>query len=141
MPTAADSVVEADSTVTATLAAGTGYTVGSASSATVTVDDDDTATFTVSADAEAIAEGESATLTVAISNGVTFAQDQTVSLAISGTASASDYTGVPATLKLAAGKSSVNAALAAAVDQEEEADETVTITASHGGSSVGSADR
>ena len=139
VPTAGDSVVEADSTVTATLTAGTGYTVGTASSALVTVEDDDTAAFTVSAEPEAIKEGESATLTVAISNGVTFAEAQTISLATSGTASAADYTGVPATLTLAADTSSVTADLAASVDQEEEEAETVAVTASHGGAEIGSA--
>ena len=139
LATADDQVVEPDSTVTATLSLGAGYTVGEASSALVSVEDDDTATFTVSAAPEAIAEGESATLTVAISNGVTFAEDQTISLAVSGTASASDYTGVPATLTLAAGASSVTAGLAASEDQDEEEAETVAITASHGSSSIGSA--
>ena len=139
VPTAGDRVVEADSSVTATVTAGSGYTVGRASSASVTVEDDDAATFAVSAEPESIAEGEASTLTVAISNGVTFAEAQTISLAASGTASASDYTGVPATLTLAAGESSVTATLAASADQEEEEAETVTVTASHGGSAIGSA--
>ena len=139
VPTEADRVVEADSTVTASVTAGAGYSVGSASSASVTVEDDDAATFTVSAAPEAIDEGESATLTAAISNGVTFAEDQTLSLTVSGTASAADYTGVPATLTLVAGAFSVTADLAASDDQEEEAAETVTVAASHGGASVGSA--
>ncbi len=139
VPTAADSVVEADSTVTARVTSGTGYAVGTGAAASVTVEDDDTATFTVSADAEAISEGESATLTVAISNGVTFAEAQTLSLATSGTAGGSDYTVVPPTLTLAAGTDSVTATLAAAVDQEEEQAETVTVTASRGGSAIGSA--
>ena len=43
VPTVADEVVGAPSTVTATVTAGTGYTVGSPSSATVAVDEDDTA--------------------------------------------------------------------------------------------------
>ena len=139
VPTAADSVVEADSTVTATVTAGPGYAVGTEASASVTVEDDDTATFTVSADAEAISEGESTTLTVAISNGLTSAEDQALSLAVSGTASASDYTGVPQTLTLAAGASSVTATLTAAADEEEEEAETVTVTASLGGFPIGSA--
>ena len=139
VPTAGDGVVEADSTVTATVTAGTAYTVGTASSASVTVEDDDAARFTVSADPQAIDEGEASTLTVAIANGVTFAEDQTVELAASGTASASDYTGVPATLTLAAGASSVTAGLAASEDQDEEQAETVTITASHDSSPIGSA--
>ena len=137
VPTAGDSVVEADSAVTATLATGTGYIVGSASSASVTVEDDDAATFTVSAEPESLAEGQTATLTVAISNGVTFAEAQTISLAAAGTASASDYTGVSATLTLAAGASSVTAGLAASEDQEEEEAETLTVTAAHGGVSIG----
>ena len=139
LATSDDVVVEADSTVTATLTAGTGYTVSTASSASVTVEDDDTAAFTVSAEPEAIDEGESATLTVAISNGVTFAEAQTISLATSGTASASDYSGVPSTLTLAAGASSARAELAATADREEEGAETVTVTASHGGAEIGSA--
>ncbi len=139
VPTAGDSVVEADSTVTASVTAGTGYTIGTAATASVTVEDDDAATFTVSADPPTISEGESATLTVAIANGVTFAEAQTIALATSGTASAADYTGVPPTLTLAAGASSATATLAAAADQAEEEAETVTVTASHGGSSVGSA--
>ncbi len=139
VPTAGDSVVEADGTVTATLIAGSGYSLGTDVLATVAVEDDDAATFTVTAEPQTIAEGESATLTVAISNEVTFAQDQTISLVTSGTASASDYTGLPATLTLGVGASSATALLTAAADQEEEAAETVTVTASHGGSAIGSA--
>ena len=139
VPTAADSIVEADSTVTATVTVGTGYTVGPGASAPVTVEDDDAAAFTVSADAEAIREGESATLTMAIANGVSFAEAQTISLTTSGTASAADYTGVPETLELAAGQASVTVTLAASADQEDEEAETVTVTASHGGSAIGSA--
>ena len=139
VPTAGDSVVEADSTVTASVTAGTGYTIGTAATASVTVEDDDAATFTVLADPPTISEGGSATLTVAIANGVTFAEAQTISLATSGTASAADYTGVPPTLTLAAGASSATATLAAAVDEEEEEAETVTVTASYGGAPVGSA--
>ena len=139
VPTAGDSVVEADSTVTASVTAGTGYTIGTAATASVTVEDDDAATFTVSAEAATISEGGSATLTVAIANGVTFAEAQTISLATSGTASAADYTGVPPTLTLAAGATSATATLVAAADDAEEEAETVTVTASHGGSPVGSA--
>ena len=139
VPTAADSVVEADSAVTAVVAAGTGYAIGSTSSAAVTVEDDDAATFTLTAAPTAVDEGKSATLTVAISNGVTFGEEQTILLAASGTASPSDYTGMPAALTLVAGASSVTATLVATVDQQEEAAETVTATASHGGSTIGTA--
>ena len=115
VPTVGDSIVEADSIVTATVASGTGYTVGSASSAAVTVEDDDAPAFTVSVAPEAIAEGETATLSVAITNGVTFAEAPPIRLATTGTASPVDYTGVPPTLTLAA-----------SADREEEEPETVT---------------
>ena len=139
VPTAADSVVEADSTITVTVTADPGYAVGTEASASVTVEDDDAATFTVSAEPATIREGESATLTVGIANGVTFAEQQTLALSTSGTASASDYSGVSAALTLAAGASSASLALAAAEDDEEEEAETLTVTASHGGSEIGSA--
>ena len=139
VPTAGDTVVEADSAVTATVAPGTGYTVGPASTASVTVEDDDDAVFAVSAAPATIREGERATLTVAISNGVTFAENQTIELAASGTASAADYGPVPAALTLLAGAPSATAEVTASKDEEEEADETLVITASHGGAAIGSA--
>ena len=57
VPTAGDAVIEADSTVTASVTAGPGYALGTASSASVTVADATEAVFTVSAAREAIAEG------------------------------------------------------------------------------------
>ena len=139
VPTAGDAVVEADSTVTATLSAGAGYTVGAASSASVTVTEDDEGAFSVSVAPQTIKEGESATLAVEISNGVTFAEDQTIALAVSGTASAADYSLSPTPLTLVAGSSSVTAAVTATRDAEEEANETLTVTASRGEVSLGSA--
>ena len=77
---------------------------------------------------------------MAIINGVRFRQDQTIDLAVSGTASRSDYTGVPSTLKLDAWKTAATLApLTATVDEEDEGEETVTVTASHGGSEIGTA--
>ncbi len=133
-------LVEDDITVTWTLQEGAGYTVSAEhASASVVVEESDTPEFAVSVEPAEITEGESATVTVTTSNGVRFAEDQTIALSVSGTASATDYTGVPATLTLAARASSVTATLAAAADQAEEAAETVTVTASHGGSAIGSA--
>ena len=134
-----DKVVEDNSTVTATLSLGTGYTVGADDSDEVVVTDNDEATFTVAAELETITEGESTTLTVAITNEVTFAEDQTISLSPSGTAVAADYTLSPTTRTLTAGQSSVTATLTATDDTEMEDAETVVVTASHDGASVGSA--
>ena len=125
IPTAADTVVEADSVVMATLGPGTGYAVGASGSAIVTVEDDDRATFVVTAVPEVISEGESATLTVAISNGVTFAEAQTIRLYSQssntpGSAASADITGLPVTLTLPAGATSLTTQLVATVDQEDE---------------------
>ena len=141
VPTEADSVVEANSTVTATVTAGTGYTVGSSGSAGATVEDDDSATFTVSAAPETIAEGETATLTVAISNGVTFEQDQTISLDLSASTatSGSDFTVSPESLTLSAGSKSATASVTAVDDTGEEGEEMVAVSASHNGTTIGTA--
>ena len=95
--------------------------------------------FTVTMAPETIAEGGSARLAVAITNGVTFAEDQTVTLTASGTASAADYTLDPALLTLRAGATEVSATLTAARDDAEEGAESVTVTASHGGVAIGAA--
>ena len=134
-----DSVVEDDGTVTARLSAGTGYTVGSDSSAEVTVADNDTATFAVAANPAGIDEGASSTVTVSVSNGVTFADDQTIELAVSGTAAPGDYTLSGTSPTLSAGSGSVAATLAAVDDTDEEDEETIVVTASLDGASLGSA--
>ena len=133
-------LVEDDITVTYTLREGEGYTVSAErGSASVVLEESDIPEFSVSARPAEIAEGESAAVRVAIANGVRFREAQTIDLSVSGTASGSDYRGVPQTLRLRAYKTSTTTRLTAAVDGEEEAEETVTITASHGGSEIGSA--
>ena len=134
-------LVEDDITVTWTLQEGEGYTVSSEHpSASLVLEEPDIPEFTVSVEPTEISEGESATLTVAITNGVRFRRDQTIDLAVSGTASGSDYTGVPSTLKLDAWTTAAPlATLTATVDEEAEIEETVTITASHGGTEIATA--
>ena len=56
-----DNVVEAHGSVTATIVAGTGYTIGSPSSVTTTVIDDDLPVLSIVADAETVEEGGTAT--------------------------------------------------------------------------------
>ena len=129
-----DAVSEADSTVTATL-----DIRPTRVSASVTVRDDDEATFAISAEPAEIEEGATSTVTVSIDNGVTFAEKQTLSLSATGTATAADYTLKPTTLTLAAGAGAVEAALAATDDAAKEDDETVVVSATLGGSTVGEA--
>ena len=139
-----NNIAEDDVTVTWTLEEGEGYTVSAESaSASVVLEENDVPEFAVSMEPAEIAEGETATFTVAIANGVRFRGPRTIALAVSGTASASDYTGVPATLRLDAygsrPKYAAKATLTASADREREEAETVTVTASHNGSPIGSA--
>ena len=137
-----DGVVEAASVVTVAVVSGDDYTVASgAGSAETTVEDNDAATLTVSADPVEIAEGESATVTVAVSNGVTFATDQTITLDLAGSTATKgdDYTVSSESLTLQAGTSAVEATLSAVDDSDEEGAETVSVAAAHRGATVGTA--
>ena len=116
-----DAAVEAASVVTVAVVSGDDYTVASgAGSAQATVEDNDAATFEVTAAPTEIAEGESATVTVAVSNGVTFATDQTITLDFAGSTATQgdDYTVSSETLTLGAGTGSVTATLTALDDSE-----------------------
>ena len=142
VPTDDDGVVEAASVVTAEVEDGDDYGVASgAASAEVTVEDNDEAEFTVSADPVEIAEGESSTLTVEIANGVTFAEDQTITLDLSGSTATpgDDYTVSPESPTLAAGAASVTATLTAVDDSDGEGAETVSVAAAHRGVTIGTA--
>ena len=134
-----DEVIEAGSTVTASIAAGSGYTLGTTTSASVSVADNDTATWSVSAQPTEIDEGGSSIITVAVANSKIFATNQTVSLDATGTASVADYTLSATSLTLTAGASSIAATVTAVDDAVVESDETVTVTASRGVQAVGSA--
>ena len=137
VPVALDRVVDSERSVTVTLAAGSGYRVGSPATAEVAVADATEATFEVAISQQEIVEGRAATVTVSVADGVTFSQDQEIALAVGGTASASDYALSPGSPTLSAAAASTTATLSAVRDSVEEDAETLTITASHGGTSVG----
>ena len=137
-----DSVVESDSAVTATVRAGAGYLVtGDAADAEarVVVADNDTPAWSVSAAPPEIAEGGSATVSVSIANGVTYASDRQVTLAVSGDVSPPDYQLTPATPTLVAGASSVSASFLASDDGLAEPAEAAMVTAHVAGAPVGTA--
>ena len=98
----------------------------------------DTAVWSVTAVPARVAEGAASTVTVSVDKE--FEVDQTITLAAGGTAANSDYSLSPTTLTLDAGDTSVTATVTAVDDSViEESDETVVVTASHGGGAVGSA--
>ena len=95
LATANDEVDEPDGTVTAVLAAGTGYTVSAtAGSAGVAVTDDDATAVTLSAPAGAIVEGSGRkTLTLVLGRALVAGESVTVPLTLGGAAAlGSDYT-------------------------------------------------
>ena len=130
-----DSVIEGgDETVVVTAS----HSGGAVGSATVTVVDDDTPTWSVTADPVRVVEGAGSTITV--SAGKEFDTDQTITLAVAGTAAGSDYSLSSSSLTLDAGDMSVTATVTAVDDSViEGGDETVVVTASHSGGEVGSA--
>ena len=137
-----DQVVREDLTVTLTLEDGERYAVSKeAGSAEVVVAENDEAAFALSASPAEVEEGESATIRVGIANGVTFGEDQAITLDFAGGTATkdADYTVQPGSLTLGAGASAVTATVTALVDAEDEGDETITVTAGHGGTVIGPA--
>ena len=131
-----DSVIDGgDETVVVTASHGD-ETVGSA---TVTIEDNDTPTWSVVAVPARVVEGAVSTVTVSVDKE--FSVDQTITLAATGTAASGDYSLSPTlSLTLDAGDTSVTASVTAVDDSViDGGDETVVVTASHGGGAVGSA--
>ena len=145
-----DSVVEPPGTVTALIQGSTTnppvYLTSAINSATVTVTDNDMAAFMFSAGATEVAEGSTVQLTIT-ADGVTFAEPQMIALALGGTATpADDFTlsdGVGELLALyevtlPAHAGAVAVTVRAARDDEDDAAETIEVSASHDGDAIGS---
>ena len=133
-----DQVDEADGSVTATVQAGTGYTVGTASSATVTVADDDnpppaTPEITISG-GSGITEGGSASFTITASP----APASTITVNI-GVSESGDWDATGAATVSVSGATATYT-IATSDDQVDEADGSVTATVQSGpGYTVGTA--
>ena len=93
-----------------------------------------------------VTEGGSGTLTVEIINGVIFTTDQTITLAFTGTAAADDFTVYntneqalesPYSLTLETGERVAVAYITTTNDAEAEPAETITVTANHGTTAIG----
>ena len=136
-----DAVVREDRTVTWAIEEGDCYAVSAeAASAEVVLEENDVAEFEVSVDPEVV-EGGSATVRVRITNGVTFAEAQSIGFDYSGSTATKDvdYRVSPESLTLRKGAGLVRATLTVVEDGIEEGAETVAIAATHGGASVGAA--
>ncbi|MBO6589852.1 MAG: gliding motility-associated C-terminal domain-containing protein [Muricauda sp.] len=133
-----DTDVEADETVTLTLAAGTGYTVGAPASDTVTISSEDVApdpVVTISAsDASAsespLANGEF-TVTLDATNNT--GSPITINFTVGGDATpGSDYTGIGTSVDIPDGSDQATITIVPINDTDVEADETVTLTLAAG---------
>ena len=128
-----DAVVEDAETITITARHGT-TVIGTRN---ISISRSDTPNFSLTVSPATIAEGETATVTVA-TGGAIFGSAQTISLARSGNATAgTDYAIAPASITLAAGATAGTATITVRDDAVVEDAETITITARHGTTVIG----
>ena len=133
--TVADDSIEGDETVA--VAFGTlpdGVNAGTPTTTTVTITDrTPSAVFTLTLNPSTVVEGNTADVTVAITNGVTFATAQPLTLSFSGTAHTRERLhGGLSTLTLLAEQSSVTTSLRVVDDPGQENAETIRIEAATG---------
>ena len=149
IPLGDDALIEGDETIA--LAFGdlpTGVTPGTNATTTVTITDADSASFGFAIDDGEVGEGATVELTVTLNGVATFAAAQTIHLSFQGGGATSgvDFTvadargrtlTAPYALTLPAGSSSVAATISIVDDAEEEGNETIVVSASHGAASIG----
>jgi hypothetical protein len=124
-------VAELDETVVVTLAAGTGYAVGSPASATVTILDNDTPTITVVATGSTVAEGSSGVFTITRLGKKSVGL--TVKFTVSGTASNGvDYQTIGTTVAIPAGASTATLTVSPVQDGLVEGNESVILSLTAG---------
>ena len=137
-----DTIVEAAETVALAFAAlPSGVTAGDPATTTVTIAANDPATIALSVDPLTVPEGGTAAVTLAITNGVTFATDQSFPLTFGGSAQAADYTVASNPIILPAGARQATTTMTIVDDAEEEAAEALSVSFSHvGAGTVGDPD-
>ena len=137
--TAVQDTIDDDAETIIVTASNGGDTIGSQ---TVTITDDDAApvlSLDVSSATIAEAAGTS-TVTISTGSGPTFASAQTITLTLTGTAGdPRDYGISSESLTLAAGATTVTATVTAVDDNYDDAAETIIVTASNGGDTIGTA--
>ena len=109
--------------------------------ATVSIADDErpALTFTV-APTTILENAGTATVTLATTDGTGITADTAIALSLAGTATkGTDYTISSESLTLTAGQSSVTATITATMDTASDDNETVVVTASSGGTAIGTA--
>ena len=129
-----DGTVEADETVTLTVAAGTGYSVGAPSSATATILNDDVPTATITVSPANVAEDGAPNLVYTVTlNQANPSAATSIGYTIGGTATnGTDYATISSPLVIPAGSTTGTLSVNPTADATIEADETVTLTLNAG---------
>ena len=128
-----DGTVEADETVTLTVAAGTGYTVGAPASATGTILNDDVPSATIAVAPASVAEDGAPNLVYTVTLNQASFSALSVSYTIGGTATnGTDYATITSPLVIPAGSTTGTITVNPTTDATIESDETVTLTLSAG---------
>ena len=141
-----DTPIEDPSTVTVTIESDTRYQVTEGAAAADVVILDDLPRFELRVGPAEVTEGGGGAVTVEVTNNVSLATAQTISLTLSGTATADDFTllntsdrtlSAPYTLTIPANEGVAAAYISTVNDALPEPAETLTITASHDGTEIG----
>ena len=139
-----DTTIEADETVALTLAAGTGYTVGTTTAVTGTISNDDFPVITLALTPASVTEDGATNLVYTFSRTGPTTAALTVNYTVGGTATlGTDYSGIAATPATKTVSFAANSAIATVTvdptsDTTIEPDETVALTLAAGsGYSIG----
>ncbi len=141
-----DAPIEDPSTVTVTIEAGARYQAAPGAAAADAVVLDDLPRFLLKVGPAEVTEGGGGAVTVEVTNSVSLATAQTISLTLSGTATADDFTllstsggtlSAPYALTIPANERVAAAYISTVNDALAEPAETLTITASHDGTEIG----
>jgi hypothetical protein len=132
----ADTSIESDETVVLTLAAGSGYIIGTTAAVTGTITNDDFPVITLAVAPAAVAEDGTTNLIYTFTRTGPTTSALTVNYGITGTADATDYTGaIPGagkTITFAVGSAIASLTIDPTADTTIEADETVALTLATG---------
>jgi hypothetical protein len=140
----ADTTIEPDETVALTLAAGTGYTIGTPAGVVGTITNDDFPSITLAVSPAAVTEDGTANLIYTFARTGATTSALKVNYTVGGTATlGTDYTGIAATpatksVTFAAGSATATVTVDPTADATIEANETVELTLATGtGYSIG----
>ncbi|OCY12705.1 MAG: endo-1,3-1,4-beta-glycanase ExsH [Microcystis aeruginosa CACIAM 03] len=131
----ADTIVEPDETVILTLAAGTGYAVGTTTPVTGTINDDELPSITLAVSPASVTEDGTTNLIYTFTRSGLTTNSLTVNYTLRGTATLNtDYTrtGTNNTVTFAAGSSTATVTIDPTADTIVESNETVALTLAAG---------